>query len=63
MTEQLKAMSAQLESLERGQVRAREVPVPPDEEICMPATLPIRPVMASAACPLAISSALIVVEA
>ena len=36
MTEQLKAMSAQLESLERGQVRAREVPVPPEEELVVP---------------------------
>ena len=36
MTEQLKAMSAQLESLERSQVRAREVPVPPEEELVVP---------------------------
>lgn len=36
VTEQLKAMSAQLESLERGQVRAREVPVPPEEELVVP---------------------------
>ena len=36
MTEQLKAMSAQLESLERSQVHAREVPVPPEEELVVP---------------------------
>ena len=36
VTEQLKAMSVQLESLERSQVRAREVPVPPEEELVVP---------------------------
>lgn len=33
VTEQLKTMSAQLESLERSQIHTREVPVPPENEL------------------------------
>ena len=40
-----------------------DVPVPPEEETCIPATLPARPVRASAAWPLVMSSERTVVEA